>query len=457
MTALPVPPTPASTDLRDLPFMPLDVGRLRDSELAGIASAEAFRACVLSWCVAWHQVPAGSLPDDDAVLARLLGFGRNVKSWRRVRAAGGLHGWFRCSDGRLYHPIVAEKVAYAERRREAARERTQSARAVALARRRPGEGAVPAVAAALPPQAAPAFPPLPPDDRAAAAAAARAEVETVDAASPQPSVTDLATEPIGREGEEEKEEPSATGEHRPPVAGGDGSGPPLAPELLRRAALVLPSAELPSGDWRPPAADLALLRARLLAAAAPPDDWPLAAAASLAPLPQLLAEGCDLGRDVLPTVAAVADAARSAAPPRTIAAWSYFAPAIREAHRARLAAGDSAAPAALAAEGGEGAAAAAPRVFVPLNDRRFSALRKRWRTERHREPPTVAGRGGSGWYFDASWLEGEAADALPSSAGGGEGAAGGGAKEHPVGEDGPRPAEPPAAAPPPAGGADAAR
>lgn len=110
MTDLPAPPTPAECDLRDFAFIPLDVVRLRDSDLAGVGDPEAFRASVLSWCVAWHQVPAGSLPDDDATLCRILGYGRDLEGWKRVRAAGGLHGWIKCSDGRLYHPVVAEKV-----------------------------------------------------------------------------------------------------------------------------------------------------------------------------------------------------------------------------------------------------------------------------------------------------------------------------------------------------------
>jgi hypothetical protein len=105
--ALPEPPVPADADLRHFPTMPLDVRRLRDSDLAGVEDGDVFRAAVLSWCAAWHQLPAGSLPDDDAALARLLGFGRDVRGWRRVRAKGGLRGWIRCSDGRLYHPVVA--------------------------------------------------------------------------------------------------------------------------------------------------------------------------------------------------------------------------------------------------------------------------------------------------------------------------------------------------------------
>lgn len=112
--SLPAPPVPDDLDLRDCQWMPLDVVRLRDSDLAMVPDAEVFRVSVLSWCVSWHQTPAASLPDDDAALARLHGFGRDLKGWRKVRAAGGLRGWIKHSDGRLYHPVVAAKALEAQ-------------------------------------------------------------------------------------------------------------------------------------------------------------------------------------------------------------------------------------------------------------------------------------------------------------------------------------------------------
>ena len=108
--------------------MPLDVLRLRDSELCSTPDAEVFRCNVLSWCVAWHQIPAASLPDDDLSLSRLLGFGRDIKGWKKVRVAGGLRGWEKCSDGRLYHSVVAEKALESWARKLAQRLRTESAR-----------------------------------------------------------------------------------------------------------------------------------------------------------------------------------------------------------------------------------------------------------------------------------------------------------------------------------------
>lgn len=104
-------------DLRGMPFMPLDVARLRDSDLAIMATGDEFRAAVLLWCAAWNQLPAASLPDNDQALAAYAGFGRDVRGWLAVKA-GAMRGFVLCSDGRWYHPVVAEKAveAWAERR-----------------------------------------------------------------------------------------------------------------------------------------------------------------------------------------------------------------------------------------------------------------------------------------------------------------------------------------------------
>jgi hypothetical protein len=107
--ALPAPLTPEACNLQDFAFMPLDVARLRDSDMAAYQSPESCWAAVLLWSAAWHQVPAASLPDDDRFLAKAAGYGRVVKEWMNVRE-GALHGWIKCADGRLYHPVVAEKA-----------------------------------------------------------------------------------------------------------------------------------------------------------------------------------------------------------------------------------------------------------------------------------------------------------------------------------------------------------
>lgn len=120
------PLTTPEIDLRDFQFMPLDVVRLRDSDLAVLACGEEFRAAVLLWCAAWHQVPAGSLPDHESILAHLAGFGRDLEAYREV-AAQALRGFRRATDGRLYHPVICEKATEAFERKEAQRARTRKA------------------------------------------------------------------------------------------------------------------------------------------------------------------------------------------------------------------------------------------------------------------------------------------------------------------------------------------
>lgn len=120
------PLTPPDLDLRDFDWMPLDVKRLRDSDLSVLAPGDAFRAAVLLWCASWHQVPAASLPKDDRLLANLAGYGRDLKGWALVRA-DAMRGFQECSDGRLYHPVVAEKAIEADEQRNKQRNRTAAA------------------------------------------------------------------------------------------------------------------------------------------------------------------------------------------------------------------------------------------------------------------------------------------------------------------------------------------
>lgn len=107
---LPAPLTPADCDLRSFGFMPLDVQRLLTSEWWINSLEEMPEACgpaVNLWATSWHQVPAASLPDSDAVMRKIAGVTR--ETWIRIRDRV-LEPWIKCSDGRLYHPVVAEKA-----------------------------------------------------------------------------------------------------------------------------------------------------------------------------------------------------------------------------------------------------------------------------------------------------------------------------------------------------------
>jgi hypothetical protein len=122
--------TPSGCDLTDFAFMPLDVARLRDSELASNETPEACWAAVLLWAASWHQVPAASIPNDEKWIAKQAGYaqrGKIDRAWADVRD-GALRGFVECDDGRLYHPVVAEKACEAWKSKLAHRWRTECAR-----------------------------------------------------------------------------------------------------------------------------------------------------------------------------------------------------------------------------------------------------------------------------------------------------------------------------------------
>ena len=112
MTDRPDPLSPPECDLRGYEFMPLFGAKLFASEFNAIASDAEFRAAVTLWWAAWLSRPAGSLPNEDRQLAQAAGYGRDVKGWQKVRAMA-LHGFVECSDGRLYHSVVAHEAVKA--------------------------------------------------------------------------------------------------------------------------------------------------------------------------------------------------------------------------------------------------------------------------------------------------------------------------------------------------------
>lgn len=103
------PLTPPGCDLRDFPNMMLDIVRLRRSKawLSARGNPALGFYMVNLWTHSWHEVPAASLEDDDDVLAHAAMCDRS--QWSRVREQV-MRGWVPCSDGRFYHPVVAEKA-----------------------------------------------------------------------------------------------------------------------------------------------------------------------------------------------------------------------------------------------------------------------------------------------------------------------------------------------------------
>jgi hypothetical protein len=117
---LPNPLVPADVNLEGLGFIPMKL-RVLKSSLFIKSTGDEFKAAFALWVNSWTEIPAGSLPDDDAVLEGLS----CSKVWSKVKARA-LHNWIKCSDGRLYHPVVAELALDAWARRDAFRERQEN-------------------------------------------------------------------------------------------------------------------------------------------------------------------------------------------------------------------------------------------------------------------------------------------------------------------------------------------
>lgn len=118
----PAPLVPSDVDLSGYGFMPLYGDRLFGSDFNAHCTDEEWRAGVTLWWAAWKQIPASSLPDDDIALCRLADLGRDVKTWKRLRE-NALRNFVKCSDGRLYHKVLAEFAIEAWDRRVKERDR----------------------------------------------------------------------------------------------------------------------------------------------------------------------------------------------------------------------------------------------------------------------------------------------------------------------------------------------
>jgi hypothetical protein len=125
---LPDPLVPAEVDLRGYEWMPLFGDRLRNSETWILASAEGKVAAIHLWWNAFaHEAPAGSLPNNDRLLADAAGYGMAVAAWKAVKDEA-LRGWVLCADGRLYHPFLAELALDAWETRRSDIEKKQAER-----------------------------------------------------------------------------------------------------------------------------------------------------------------------------------------------------------------------------------------------------------------------------------------------------------------------------------------
>lgn len=188
MSDLPAPLSSPECDVRGMPYMALHVVRMFDSEFYALSTGDEFKAGVSLWAKAFLQVPAGSLPNNERLLAHYSGAG---KDWSKVRDMA-MHGWVLCSDDRYYHPTVVEVAQDAWQARTDNRARTEAARQARINKRNTGPTGN-------------AAPPVTPND-------ADHDTEPVTrrvASSVTEPITETVTGSKGREGkrrEEKKEE-----------------------------------------------------------------------------------------------------------------------------------------------------------------------------------------------------------------------------------------------------------
>lgn len=163
---LPDPLVPADVDLRDYDYIPLYGDKLFNSDTWALCDSDEKVAALRLWWKSWHEEPAGSLPNNDRLLAERAGYGVAVKAFLGVKA-NAMRGWIPCSDGRLYHPVVASIAldVWGKKRRKrienaADRERKKRKRDAMSGRT---TTSVPPDSDEIPPDAGPDKPTNPPD------------------------------------------------------------------------------------------------------------------------------------------------------------------------------------------------------------------------------------------------------------------------------------------------------
>lgn len=85
----------------------LDLEQIEQSDTWALASSDLRPWLLMLWSVSWKQLPCGSLPNDDAIIAARIGM--KPATFKKAREVL-LRGWWCADDGRLYHPTVTQRV-----------------------------------------------------------------------------------------------------------------------------------------------------------------------------------------------------------------------------------------------------------------------------------------------------------------------------------------------------------
>ena len=135
MIELPASPYPADTRAKGWRFE-LDLERVMQSDTWALSSPDTRPWLLMLWTVAWQQVPCGSMPSDDALIAARLGM--KLGAFKKAREVL-MRGWKPASDGRLYHETITERVLDMLGRKEGERKRKAEYRARMEAERKAAE------------------------------------------------------------------------------------------------------------------------------------------------------------------------------------------------------------------------------------------------------------------------------------------------------------------------------
>lgn len=119
-------PYPAETRAKGWRFE-LDYEQIEQSSTWSVAKPAARPWLLMMWMLAWKQVPCGSWPADEEVIAGALGIDED--QWALHRKAL-MRGWTEADDGRLYHPTITKRVLemMAKRRSDSDRQAAKRAR-----------------------------------------------------------------------------------------------------------------------------------------------------------------------------------------------------------------------------------------------------------------------------------------------------------------------------------------
>lgn len=102
----------------------LDHERIKQSDTWALAPPAVRPWLLMLWMTAWEQTPCGSLPSDDDLIIARLGIDPDFFAINRGKI---MRGWVAASNGRLYHPVVSQRVLemMESRRKDAARKGKQ--------------------------------------------------------------------------------------------------------------------------------------------------------------------------------------------------------------------------------------------------------------------------------------------------------------------------------------------